>query len=310
MLLRLSNLITVISFAGSACFLSGASMAADADSEAQWFVKLAKANNGKAFCAPPTTTMKELLDAFSQFVKKHPELNGRVNDEQTLRALAEHYPCATDTPSALGHTNAINASQAVESTGQAGNSLIAITPIFSQLLSTSFPKDFQPAPVYEVTLPGQRYMRESVLKGETVKEWTQMITVTGTKDLASSPNLTPQKFVESMAAGYRKACADSFSAVGVPVGKIDDFETFSAIVSCGSSPLTAGRTSESAIILAIKGEHDYYTIQWAERAAPSSAPIAIDSAKWTARFNSLVPIKLCPIVPGESAPYQSCIDRK
>jgi hypothetical protein len=290
--------------------MSGASMAAGAASEVQWFVKLAEANSGKAFCAPPTTTMKELLDAFSQFVKKHPELNGRVNDEQTLRALAEQYPCATGTPSALGHTNPINVSQEVESTSQGGSSLKSITPIFSQLLSTSFPMDFQPVPVYEATIPGPRYMRESVLRGENEKEWTQMITVTGAKDLASSPNVTPQRFVESIASGYKKACPDSHRAVGVPVGKIDGFEAFSAIVSCGSSPLTAGRTSESAMILAIKGEHDYYTIQWAERAAPSSAPIAIDSAKWTARFNRLAPIKLCPIVPGESAPYPSCIDRK
>lgn len=285
-------------------------MAADANSEVQWFITLAKANNGKAFCASPTTTIKELLEVFSQFVKEHPELNGRVNDEQTLRALADHYPCASSTPSELGHTDVNSASQGVESYRQKGYSLKTITPIFSQLLSMSLPKGFQPSAVYEATLPGPRYMRESVLKGENEKEWTQMITITGAKGLASNPNVTPQKFVENMAGGYKKACADSFSVIGIPVGKISGFDTFSAIVSCGASPLTAGRTSESAMILAIKGERDYYSVQWAERAAPSSAPIAIDTTKWIEKFNKLVPIKLCPIVPGESAPYPSCVDKK
>jgi hypothetical protein len=84
-------------------------------------------------------------------------------------------------------------------------------------------------------------MRESVLEGETENRWTQMITVTGAKNLAANSQLTPQKFVESMANGYQQRCPASFSIVGVPTGQISGFEAFSAIVSCGTSPLTGGR---------------------------------------------------------------------
>jgi Rap1a immunity proteins len=273
------------------------SFAESQSQELQWFMSLAKQNNGKAFCAPPTTTVRELLSAFAAFSKAHPELNGQINDEQTLRALAERYPCI---PSSAPATNAADPHGA-------SHSLTSVSPIFSQLVSTAIPKGFQAHASYEATLPGPRYMRESVLEGETENQWTQMITITGAKDLAANPQLTPQKFVQSMALGYQRRCPASFSIVAVPTGQISGFEAFSAIVSCGISPLTGGRTSEAAMILAIKGQQDYYTVQWAERSAPSAGPLAVDTAKWIQRFHALAPIKICPIVPGESAPYPSCV---
>ena len=150
-------------------------------------------------------------------------------------------------------------------------------------------------------------MQEWVPEGESVKEWTQMITVTGAKDLANNQNGTHQRFVESMAAGYRKACPSSFSAVTFRAGKMSGYDAFSAIVSCGSSPLTDGRTSEAAMIMAIKAQHDYYTIQWAHRGAASATSIVVDAASWTQRFRALAPIKICALVPGEAAPYPSCV---
>lgn len=191
-----------------------------------------------------------------------------------------------------------------------GASINTIAPIFSQLVSTSLPKGFKPAPVYEATLPGPRYVRENVLEGENENEWTQMITITGAKDLSNNPNLTPQKFVEAMAAGYKRACPDTFSAAKVPIQNISGYDAFGAVVSCGKSPLTQGRTSESAIIIGIKGEHDYYTVQWAERSAASATPLEIDAAKWAQRLNGIGPIKICAIVAGEPAPYPSCANRK
>jgi len=283
-------------------------VAAEDNNEIQWFTNLAKVNNGKIFCAAPTTTIKDLLDVFNLYVKMHPELNGQVNDTQTLRALAEHYPCQNNAFNIENANGVVSQVKTVDEYRKNGFAIKTITPIYSQLLSMSLPTGFQASAVYEANLPGQRYMKENVLDGESDKEWTQMITITGVKDQASNLNMTPQKFVENIAGGYKKACPDTFSAVGVPVGKISDFETFSAIVSCGLSPLTSGKTSESAMIMAIKGQRDYYTVQWAERSAPSKSPISIDTAKWISNFKKLVPIKLCPIVDGEPAPYQSCIN--
>jgi hypothetical protein len=192
----------------------------------------------------------------------------------------------------------------VETYRQKGYTVSSISPVFSQLLATSFPQNFKT--IFENT-KGQQYIREAVLEGEDEKKWTQMITVTGYKDLVTNPNVTPRKFVDNMAGGFKRACPGSFNASIFSEEKINGFDSFMAVLSCGTSPTTAGKTSESAIILAIKGEKDYYTIQWAERMEPSSSPIAIDKAKWAERFKKLSPIKLCPIVPGEGAPYVSCV---
>lgn len=197
--------------------------------------------------------------------------------------------------------------QVVKSYRQQGYSVKSITPIFSQLLVISFPQGFKT--VFE-NARGPQYIRESVLEGENENKWTQMISITGAKDLASQPNLSPKKYAESIAGGFKRACPNSFSTSSISEGKISGYDGFIAIVSCGTSPSTAGRTSESALIAVIKGESDYYTVQWAERAQPSSTPIAIDKTKWDERFKRLAPIKLCPIVPGEAAPYPSCAGSK
>ena len=65
----------------------------------------------------------------------------------------------------------------------------------------------------------------------------------------------------------------------------------SPIASCGRVEFGADKHSETALIVAIKGSADYYTVQWAERAglirqasdrrrkvAGAAAPVAADPA--------------------------------
>jgi hypothetical protein len=68
-------------------------------------------------------------------------------------------------------------------------SFTVISPIYGQLVRFSMPSTFVPA--FE-KVNGPSYIREAVLKGETVKVWTQMITVTGAKGIASNPQATPE----------------------------------------------------------------------------------------------------------------------
>ena len=70
---------------------------------------------------------------------------------------------------------------------------------------------------------------------------------------------------------------------------------------------TSRKTRRAALIIAIKGESDYYTIQWAERGKASAEPFAPDRAAWEKRVAELGPIRLCRIVAGEKAPYPSCV---
>jgi hypothetical protein len=178
-----------------------------------------------------------------------------------------------------------------------------ITPIFGQLLAFSQPPNF--VPVSE-NAGAANYIRESVLKGETVKQWTQMITVTGAKGLAQKPEMSPALLAGYIADGFRKTCPDTFSAMSLGQTEIAGHQGFVAVASCGTVREGGATRSEIALILTIKGSSDYYTIQWAQRAPARGQVLAIDKAVWAKRLEQLGPIRLCPIVPGEKAPYPSC----
>ena len=180
-----------------------------------------------------------------------------------------------------------------------------ISPIFSQLVTFSMPANF--AAVFENTRGGH-YIREAVLKGETPQAWTQMITVTGEKGLSSNPNATPEKFAGSIAGGFKAACPYSYAAKTIGSTKLGSAEAFLVVVGCGSVDTGPTRHSETALLIAIKGTLDYYTIQWAERGEAADQP-PVDDEKWSARLRELRPIDFCPIVAGEAAPYPSCVNK-
>ena len=149
-----------------------------------------------------------------------------------------------------------------------------------------------------------------MLKGETVNQWSQMITITGAKGLAGNPKFSPQGLAGSIAGGFKKACPESHVAKGLGATKFGDQDAYVAVASCGKVDASADQHSETAMIVVVKGISDVYTIQWAERApSPASGP-AIDDVKWQGRLRELMPIRLCAIVPGEAAPYPSCMQQK
>jgi hypothetical protein len=185
----------------------------------------------------------------------------------------------------------------------APRSFTAISPIFGELVAFSMPATFKVA--YENT-NGAQYIREAVLNGETVDVWSQMITVTGTKGAANAI-ASPQAYAANIAAGFKNACPETFFAKGLREMKVGGHDAFVAIASCGKVDDSADKHSETALIVAIKGTADLYTVQWAERAPASAENLTVDDAKWNKRLEALAPIKLCPIVEGEQAPFPSCI---
>jgi hypothetical protein len=184
-------------------------------------------------------------------------------------------------------------------------SLTVISPVFGQLVRFSMPANF--AAVSEST-KDTFYIREAVLKGETVKQWSQMITITGARGQAEAANFSPQGLAGVIAGGFKRACPESFVAKGLGATKFGDHEAYAAVAGCGR--VGADGHSETALIIAVKGSSDAYTIQWAERAAQASSGRDIDEAKWQGRLRELMPIRLCAIVPGEAAPYPSCLQQK
>ncbi|MGV0986538.1 MAG: hypothetical protein ACOYB2_18475 [Limnohabitans sp.] len=227
--------------------------------------------------------------------------------EKKLIAIARHALLTTALASVFLPASSL--AQAPEGSisdlAKQGNSVTVATPVYSQIVMFSYPPGFKPAFAKNT---GTSYMQEYVLEGETVEKWTQMVTLSGVKGLSINQAFTPRSFVEFVASGFRSACPSSFAARSFGTLKISGHDAFVALFGCGTVSAEPAR-SEIAMVLAVKGVHDYYTIQWAERAAPSSSLI-LDGEKWIERLKVLNPIKVCDRVPNEPAPYPSCINQK
>jgi len=183
------------------------------------------------------------------------------------------------------------------------------TPVFSQLVMFSLPSEFKSSkPTYEKN-SGSFYIREQVAEGETPAKWSRMITLSGTRGLAANPNVTPRALLARMTLDFQRNCPDTFSTNAPGEQKIDGYDAYEVIVSCGRVQADKQVYGLSAIMLTVKGSNDYYTLQWTERGRDSAQPPAIDVAYWTRQLARLTPIRLCPIVPGEAAPYPSCTAR-
>jgi hypothetical protein len=183
----------------------------------------------------------------------------------------------------------------------------AMTPIFSEIVISPQPDGFHAA--YQ-NANGGHYILEMVLKGETVDQWTQMVTVTGVQGNADNQNATARSRLDLNANVFRQACPDTYAAKPLGSTSISGHEAYVAWISCGSTARGGSAHSESDLIVSIKGTADYYTVQWAESGPASSQPFTFDWAKWGDRLEKMTPMKFCPRVPGEPVPYPSCLKQK
>lgn len=180
----------------------------------------------------------------------------------------------------------------------------AISPVFHQLVAFSLPPPFKVA--YEKTTDSF-YIREHVPEGETVDEWTKMITLTGAKGLSYNQGASPQAYLQALARGFQRHCPDTFVSLDLGPQPGLAQPSFVTVVSCGRVSSGGKAHSETSVMLAIKGSDDYYTLQWTEHGPDSSHPLALDSRYWSSRLAALGPVQLCPIVSGEAPPYVSCV---
>lgn len=182
-----------------------------------------------------------------------------------------------------------------------------VTPIWSEILVLPFPTGFVGA---SATTHNDFYINEMVLKGETVDQWTQMITQTGRQGLSSRPNVSPEGYLSAIAGGFKRHCPDTFTAKAIGATTISGHDGFVAWASCGSVTTEGYAHSESTLFLCIKGTEDYYTVQWSERGMASSQPIVYDDTKWGERLKKLNAVTTLSRVPAQPSPNPSGIDPK
>lgn len=198
------------------------------------------------------------------------------------------------------------AAEVAQTTSGDTTTTLVIAPIFSQLVAFNRPLAFH---VVNEETSAHGYIREAVPQGETADHWTQMITVTGYKDVAANPGPPPAVLINSLADGFKKACPDTVSIGDLGNPPVDGHPAALAFLACGTVSNGGESHSEAALLMVIKGAQDYYTIQWAERGAARSTPVAFDPQHWAGRLKQLMPVFLCSKVPGEPAPYPSCSSR-
>ncbi len=144
----------------------------------------------------------------------------------------------------------------------APKSFTVISPIWGHLVRFSMPAGFTAA--FESTKENS-YIREAVLKGETAKQWSQMITVTGARGLVAAPHFSPRALAAQIAKGFEKACPESFVIKGFGTTKFGDRDAYVLVAGCGRVNASADKHSEMALIVAVQGASD---------ATPSSGPSA------------------------------------
>ena len=180
----------------------------------------------------------------------------------------------------------------------AARDIIAVAPVYSQLVAFAAPAGFKA--VYEAEQNGS-YILELVPKGESPEAWTQMLTLTGIKGGADRQSAVD--FAAGLASGYQAACPDTFSARNLPAPRIKGVaQTFAGYVGCGA---VQGRSEEMVFVI-LQGAVDLYTLQWAARGPALAGPISPDAPTWMPRADALALTRICDKVAGEQAPYPSC----
>jgi hypothetical protein len=115
-------------------------------------------------------------------------------------------------------------------------------------------------------------------------------------------------YAEALARQYAGACPETFQAEAIAVPPVRGAQqTMGALMGCGQVP-GEPPLAEAAVMLIFAGREDIYTLQWAERLDAGSGPLTFRVQDWQDRLATLsATVRLCDPVPGEEAPYPTCV---
>ncbi len=189
-------------------------------------------------------------------------------------------------------------------------STIVSTPIFSQNLVHGLPSGWKLVNSGKANRPeGMLFSLNYALDGQTPANWTELITVTGFKNLAQNANATPKALIGKMAGQKESVCpGNSVVASGGDVA-FGEVRGHVAVLGCGKLPNDLGGMKagegEIGVYIVLKGANDMYVIQRMQRVAsfePKSQPITPQVLGEL--LQSFFPIGLCELTdtPNECQP--------
>lgn len=182
----------------------------------------------------------------------------------------------------------------------------AVTPIFGELFAMSLLPQFREQ---GTQTRSDTFIRSMILNTDENASWTQRVLLMGIKLTSKEEPQFARERVVAVAESFKQACPSSFFARGLSSGKINSgHEVYAMLASCGTHTMTQTKTatSETTLVLVIRGDRNYYVLQWSERGAPSVTALVPDLEMWKQRITKLGPFVICPEKEGEGAPYPSC----
>ena len=100
------------------------------------------------------------------------------------------------------------------------------------------------------------FIQEWVPKGESVNDWSEMLTLT----IQNMPNIDPVEFFNHMADGWEKSCPE-YGGLLLHEGLENNYPVALWFLKCPANPMT--RKPEFAYIKGIAGNDNFYTVQLA-----------------------------------------------
>ena len=100
------------------------------------------------------------------------------------------------------------------------------------------------------------FIQEWVPTGETVNDWSQMLTLT----VQDMPNLDPVEFFNHMADGWEEACPE-YGAMLLHEGLENNYPVAVWFLKCPNNPMTS--KPEFTYVKGVSGNENFYTVQLA-----------------------------------------------
>lgn len=184
----------------------------------------------------------------------------------------------------------------------AAEEMTATTQAYGRIVSFPLPAGFAAATEREAN---GSYILEFLPEGETVDDWSQMITLSAARGVAQEVG-TPLEMGLRIGDGFQAACPTTFWGSDEGVQPVDGAEAAHLLAfSCGDAG--SGQSETALILVALSGE-DVFTLQWAARGPAVDEPLRPEPGLWQVRGVPVLGLRLCPVKLGEAPPYPSCLD--